>query len=162
MPAPRPAVPRNSPAPVTAAVVVRWAVFTCALVPAVLVWNGIPAPGAISATLGLAAVTWACRTLLRRAEHGAAGAPGTADEGAAERVGRRGSPGPAPRAPLPGSRPPRVLHYAVAAPRTARYEAAVPRAAWRRGAVPGTSWYEGAATGTHGEGRNGGANTPVD
>ncbi|MEV6024233.1 hypothetical protein [Streptomyces sp. NPDC052036] len=52
--------------------VVRWAWFTCVLVPVVLVWSGTSVAGAISATLGLTAVTWACRALLRQSELGAA------------------------------------------------------------------------------------------
>ncbi|MFF4958420.1 hypothetical protein [Streptomyces sp. NPDC001222] len=77
MSAPRPAsrnrpAPRNRPTSETAAVLVRWAWFTCALVPVVLVWSGTSVAGAISATLGLTAVTWACRALLRQSELGAA------------------------------------------------------------------------------------------
>ncbi|GAA3061592.1 hypothetical protein GCM10017562_28420 [Streptomyces roseofulvus] len=50
--------------------VVRWAVFCCALVPLVLVAFGTSLGGAGGAALGLAAVTAACRLLLRRAERG--------------------------------------------------------------------------------------------
>ncbi|MGW1161860.1 hypothetical protein ACWD5Q_24890 [Streptomyces sp. NPDC002513] len=71
MSAPRPA-PGDRSAPDTATVVVRWAWFTCGLVPVVLVWSGTSVAGAISATLGLTAVTWACRALLRQSERGAA------------------------------------------------------------------------------------------
>ncbi|MGY0024208.1 hypothetical protein [Streptomyces sp. cg35] len=51
---------------------VRWAVFSCFLVPLVLVGYGISAAGAAGAALGLAAVTAACRVLLRQSERGAA------------------------------------------------------------------------------------------
>ncbi|MCX5075279.1 hypothetical protein OHA84_14330 [Streptomyces sp. NBC_00513] len=48
--------------------VVRWAVFSCLLVPVVLVVYGTSFGGAAVATLGLAAVTAACRVLLRHSE----------------------------------------------------------------------------------------------
>ncbi|MFE9564357.1 hypothetical protein ACFYM0_24970 [Streptomyces sp. NPDC006487] len=48
--------------------VVRWAAFSCLLVPVVLVVYGTSFGGAAVATLGLAAVTAACRVLLRRSE----------------------------------------------------------------------------------------------
>ncbi|RAJ82922.1 MULTISPECIES: hypothetical protein [unclassified Streptomyces] len=48
--------------------VVRWAAFSCVLVPLVLVGYGISAAGAAGAALGLAAVTAACRLLLRQSE----------------------------------------------------------------------------------------------
>ncbi|MEU9407868.1 hypothetical protein AB0E08_19610 [Streptomyces sp. NPDC048281] len=81
-PAPRPAprrAPRRTPgarpaprrAPDTAGDVVRWAVFSCALVPVVLLWYGTPPAGAAGTALGLAAVTTACHFLLRRSELGA-------------------------------------------------------------------------------------------
>ncbi|MFF4758985.1 hypothetical protein [Streptomyces sp. NPDC001292] len=56
----------------TAGEVVRWAVFSCALVPAVLLWYGTSFAGAVGAALGLAAVTGACRVLLRHSEREAA------------------------------------------------------------------------------------------
>ncbi|MEU6800696.1 hypothetical protein [Streptomyces neyagawaensis] len=51
---------------------VRWAAFSCVLVPVVLVWYGTSLAGATGAALGLAAVTGVCRVLLRRSERGAA------------------------------------------------------------------------------------------
>ncbi|MET8827531.1 hypothetical protein ABZX40_37380 [Streptomyces sp. NPDC004610] len=54
---------------------VRWAVFSCALVPLVLLWYGTSLAGAAGTALGLAAVTGVCRLLLRRAERRAAAAP---------------------------------------------------------------------------------------
>jgi len=71
VPAPRTA-PRKRPAPDTASDVVRWAAFSCVLVPVVLVYYGTSLAGAISAMLGLTAVTGACRALLRESERGAA------------------------------------------------------------------------------------------
>ncbi|MGW2819496.1 hypothetical protein ACWC24_00595 [Streptomyces sp. NPDC001443] len=61
-----------APAPDTATDVVRWAAFSCVLVPVVLLWYGSSLAGATGTALGLAAVTAACRTLLRRSERGAA------------------------------------------------------------------------------------------
>nr|WP_240495440.1 hypothetical protein [Streptomyces showdoensis] len=49
---------------------VRWAVFCCVLVPVVLVVYGTSLGGAAGTALGLAAVTAACRVLLRRSENG--------------------------------------------------------------------------------------------
>ncbi|MEU9245282.1 hypothetical protein [Streptomyces sp. NPDC048385] len=69
-PGPRRA-PDPRPAPGTADEVVRWAAFSCALVPVVLLWYGTSPAGAAGTALGLAAVTAACRFLLRRSEHGA-------------------------------------------------------------------------------------------
>ncbi|MDX3643813.1 hypothetical protein P1P70_31345 [Streptomyces sp. MB09-02B] len=51
---------------------VRWAAFSCVLVPVVLVWYGTSLAGATGAALGLAAVTGVCRVLLRQSERGAA------------------------------------------------------------------------------------------
>ncbi|MFE1442122.1 hypothetical protein [Streptomyces sp. NPDC058739] len=48
--------------------VVRWAAFSCVLVPVVLVGYGTSLAGAAGAALGLAAVTAVCRVLLRRSE----------------------------------------------------------------------------------------------
>jgi hypothetical protein len=55
--------------------VVRWAAFSCVLVPVVLLWYGTSLAGATGTALGLAAVTAVCRVLLRRSEHGAARSP---------------------------------------------------------------------------------------
>jgi hypothetical protein len=52
--------------------VVRWAVFSCVLVPLVLLWYGASLAGAAGTALGLAAVTGVCRVLLRQSERGAA------------------------------------------------------------------------------------------
>ncbi|MEU2061787.1 hypothetical protein [Streptomyces sp. NPDC013455] len=77
--------PRSSseprPAPDTAGDVIRWAAFSCVLVPVVLVWYGTSLAGAAGAALGLAAVTAACRVLLRRSER-------CAERCAAQRGGR--------------------------------------------------------------------------
>ncbi|MEU0744369.1 hypothetical protein [Streptomyces sp. NPDC006134] len=54
---------------------VRWAAFSCVLVPVVLLWFGTSLAGAAGTALGLAAVTGACRVLLRRSERCAAGPP---------------------------------------------------------------------------------------
>ncbi|MET7618076.1 hypothetical protein [Streptomyces sp. NPDC005408] len=51
---------------------VRWAAFSCVLVPVVLVVYGTSVGGAAAAALGLAAVTAACRVLLRQSERSAA------------------------------------------------------------------------------------------
>ncbi|MFD9000503.1 hypothetical protein ACFV0T_05875 [Streptomyces sp. NPDC059582] len=60
------------PTPDTVTDVVRWAAFSCVLVPVVLLWFGSSLAGATGTALGLAAVTSACRVLLRRSERGAA------------------------------------------------------------------------------------------
>jgi hypothetical protein len=65
--------PRSSgdprPAPDTVGELIRWAAFSCVLVPVVLLWYGTSLAGA---ALGLAAVTAVCRVLLRRSERCAA------------------------------------------------------------------------------------------
>ncbi|MER6470143.1 hypothetical protein [Streptomyces collinus] len=70
MPRPRPSAPR--PAPDTTSDVIRWAAFSCVLVPVVLVWYGTSLAGAAGTAFGLAAVTAVCRVLLRRSERCAA------------------------------------------------------------------------------------------
>ncbi|GAA2898304.1 hypothetical protein [Streptomyces mexicanus] len=52
--------------------VVRWAAFSCVLVPVVLLWYGTSLAGATGTALGLAALTGVCRVLLRQSERGAA------------------------------------------------------------------------------------------
>lgn len=64
--------PPAPPATDTVSDVVRWAAFSCVLVPVVLLWYGTSLAGAAGTALGLAAVTGACLVLLRRSERGAA------------------------------------------------------------------------------------------
>lgn len=52
---------------------VRWAAFSCFLVPVVLLWCGTSFAGAVGTALGLAAVTGVCRLLLRRTGSGSRG-----------------------------------------------------------------------------------------
>ncbi|MFE3017402.1 hypothetical protein [Streptomyces sp. NPDC059256] len=71
--------------------VVRWAGFSCLLVPVVLVVYGTSVGGAAAASLGLVAVTAVCRVLLRRSERIAAAAgahPTGRDRGARGAVDR--------------------------------------------------------------------------
>ncbi|MGM0353250.1 MULTISPECIES: hypothetical protein [Streptomyces] len=68
----RPRSPVAGPPQDTVGDLVRWAAFSCVLVPLVLVWYGTSLAGATGAALGLAAVTAACRALLRRSERHAA------------------------------------------------------------------------------------------
>jgi hypothetical protein len=86
--------------------VVRWAAFSCVLVPVVLVWYGTSLAGATGAALGLAAVTGVCRVLLRQSERGAARA---ADESAAH-------PPAAPADPVAEDRTPRRGRHGRPAP----------------------------------------------
>ncbi|GAB2953316.1 hypothetical protein GCM10023080_010030 [Streptomyces pseudoechinosporeus] len=72
--------------------VVRWAAFSCVLVPVVLVGYGTSLAGAAGTALGLAAVTAACRALLRRSERYAAG-PVTEKRTASRRRRIRGGTG---------------------------------------------------------------------
>nr|WP_267243961.1 hypothetical protein [Streptomyces sp. PR69] len=92
---------------------VRWAAFSCLLVPVVLVVYGSSVGGAAATALGLAAITTACRVVLRHSERAAArtasraarppvaGAPGESAP-RAHRSGRHGAT--RPRRPL--SHPP--------------------------------------------------------
>jgi len=75
MPAPhaKTETPRPTTPPQDAANdVVRWAAFSCVLVPVVLLWYGTSLAGAAGTALGLAAVTAVCRLLLRQSERVAA------------------------------------------------------------------------------------------
>ncbi|MEU5535258.1 hypothetical protein [Streptomyces sp. NPDC020362] len=67
MPGPRSAREPH-PTPDTTSDVIRWAAFSCVLVPVVLVWYGTSLGGAAGTFLGLAAVTAVCRVLLRHSE----------------------------------------------------------------------------------------------
>lgn len=67
-----PGHPASPTAPDTASDVVRWAAFSCVLVPVVLLWYGTSLAGTAGTALGLAAVTGVCRVLLRQSERGAA------------------------------------------------------------------------------------------
>ncbi|MFF4542847.1 hypothetical protein [Streptomyces sp. NPDC001435] len=67
MSGPRPTTERR-PAPDTVSELVRWAAFSCVLVPVVLLWYGTSLAGATGTALGLAALTGACRFLLRHSE----------------------------------------------------------------------------------------------
>ena len=69
--APKTTSPPN-PTPDTSTDVVRWAAFSCVLVPVILLWYGTSLAGAAGTALGLAAVTAVCRLLLRQSERCAA------------------------------------------------------------------------------------------
>ncbi|MFF1696554.1 hypothetical protein ACFVXC_23570 [Streptomyces sp. NPDC058257] len=71
--------------------VVRWAAFSCVLVPVVLVGYGTSLAGAAGSALGLVAVTGVCRLLLRQSERGAAR---LIEEQGDDRRGRHGRAGP--------------------------------------------------------------------
>ncbi|QFQ97605.1 hypothetical protein F9278_16800 [Streptomyces phaeolivaceus] len=90
---PQPPHDAPAPAPDTATDVVRWAAFSCVLVPVVLVWYGTSLAGATGAALGLAAVTGVCRVLLRQSERGAARAARTARSMTEDRTPRHGRRG---------------------------------------------------------------------
>ncbi|MEU8932953.1 hypothetical protein AB0D30_24115 [Streptomyces sp. NPDC048409] len=94
--------PRPKPEPHSAqdaaSDVVRWAAFSCVLVPVVLLWYGTSPAGAAGTTVGLTAVTVACRYLLRRSErplppgtepHGEPGTPHRAPRRAPHRAPRQ-------------------------------------------------------------------------
>ncbi|MFF3405852.1 hypothetical protein ACFYW8_06490 [Streptomyces sp. NPDC002742] len=120
--------------------VVRWAAFSCVLVPVVLLWCGTSLAGAAGAALGLAAVTGACLVLLRRSERGAAllaeerRGPSRSRRRTPQRRGRHGRTGP-------GS---------------------TGGAGRGRGAGTGADPRGGSGTGVHRGGRRGGGNKPVD
>ncbi|TLQ45801.1 hypothetical protein FEF34_24900 [Streptomyces marianii] len=58
----------GTPAGDSAGEVVRWATFGCVVVPVVLVAYDTSVGGAVAVAAGLAAVTGACRALMRRSE----------------------------------------------------------------------------------------------
>ncbi|WP_336323801.1 hypothetical protein [Streptomyces lavendofoliae] len=87
----QPSTPAPSSASESASDVVRWAAFSCALVPVVLLVYGTSFGGAAGTAVGLAAVTAACRVLLRRSER------------VAEEDGRRVAPHRAGRHSRPGA-----------------------------------------------------------
>jgi len=60
--------PENRPGDDRTTGLIRWAAFTCVLVPVVLLWYGTSLAGTAGTALGLAAVTAVCRLLLRRSE----------------------------------------------------------------------------------------------
>jgi uncharacterized membrane protein YgcG len=92
-PRPRSEAPRaTSPGQESANAVVRWAAFSCVLVPVVLLWCGTSLAGAAGTALGLAAVTAVCRILLRQSERGAARL--LAKEQASRRAAQHGRPRP--------------------------------------------------------------------
>lgn len=68
---------------------VRWAAFSCFLVPVALLWYGASFAGTAGTAVGLTAVTAVCRLLLRRSEHLAARPSGG---GRPVRGGRRRRP----------------------------------------------------------------------
>lgn len=73
MPGPhRPAQPTPAPSRDGVTDLVRWAAFSCFLVPVALLWYGTSFAGTTGTALGLAAVTGVCRLLLRRSERLAA------------------------------------------------------------------------------------------
>lgn len=149
---PAPATP--PPGPDTASEVVRWAAFSCVLVPVVLVGFGTSLAGAAGTALGLAAVTGACRVLLRQSERVAARlhaeeppppGPGTAGPAAATapRTTITAAPGVAA-----GVAPKRPAGRGTPAPRIAATGAAEKRAATRGEAAHGTAATGEAARGT--------------
>ena len=64
--------PESRPGDERSTDLIRWAAFSCALVPVVLLWYGTSPARAAGTALGLAAVTAVCRLLLRRSERYAA------------------------------------------------------------------------------------------
>ncbi|MEU9354112.1 hypothetical protein AB0D65_24870 [Streptomyces griseoloalbus] len=80
-PGPTPERDRTTrPARDTVTDLVRWAAFSCLLVPVVLLWCGSSLAGAAGVACGLAAVTGACRLLMRRSQRAAARPPSESPE----------------------------------------------------------------------------------
>ncbi|MFI1038321.1 hypothetical protein [Streptomyces hygroscopicus] len=92
----RPRVPSPARAPVQSTAsdavseVIRWAAFSCAVVPVALLMCGLPPDVAAGAAAGLAAVTAASRALLRHSERVAARLDA---DGASPHRGRHGRTG---------------------------------------------------------------------
>ncbi|MGW1673696.1 hypothetical protein [Streptomyces sp. NPDC002324] len=145
-----PRTPERAPQPAPhladpATDVVRWAAFSCVLVPVVLVWYGTSLAGATGAALGLAAVTGVCRVLLRQSERGAARAA---------------------RATAAHPRAPRTTpaHATSARTTSARTTSASSMAARSvaEDRAPQRGRHGRPASGAHRGGRNSGPSTPVD
>ncbi|MFE4664064.1 hypothetical protein ACFRI7_08860 [Streptomyces sp. NPDC056716] len=141
-PAPRtppPAAPGAAADP--AGDVVRWAVFSCTLVPLVLLWYGTSLAGAAGTALGLAAVTGACRVLLRRSERRARATAGEEPSPSLPRhPGKEPSPSPH-RHPVEGPPPP--ARQAGAGRGTAPGAAGNPPHAWETPRHPGGNGLSG-------------------
>ncbi|MGV9554906.1 hypothetical protein [Streptomyces sp. NPDC003401] len=89
MPSSRP-TPETRPGDDRTTELIRWAAFSCVLVPVVLLWYGTSLAGTAGTAVGLTAVTAACRLLLRRSERYAARLPdGGRPPRAPYREGRR-------------------------------------------------------------------------
>ncbi|MER7764494.1 hypothetical protein [Streptomyces sp. NPDC097619] len=88
---PRPPQPVH-PSGESADDVVRWAAFSCLLVPVVLVVYGTSYGGAAVATLGLVVVTAVCRVMLRHAEKNERAAARVLAERPGDRRRRRARP----------------------------------------------------------------------
>ncbi|MBZ4319313.1 hypothetical protein JNW98_08025 [Streptomyces sp. SCA2-4] len=126
--------------------VVRWAAFSCALVPVVLLMCGRSFGGAAGSAAGLVAVTCACHALLRRSERAAGRAPRAVGRGGggarAIRGGRTAGALEAGREETPDGGPGRALEPtgAPAAPHRGRHGRT--GTGTHRGARhPGTSTY---------------------
>ncbi|MCT9005166.1 hypothetical protein ACWGKW_03695 [Streptomyces sp. NPDC054766] len=122
--------------------VVRWAAFSCVLVPVVLLWYGTSLAGASGTALGLAAVTGACLVLLRQSERGAA-LLAEEQQGASRSRARRRTPRQRGRHGRTGP-------------------GSTGGAGRGRGAGPGADPRGGSGTGVHRGGRHSGGNKPVD
>ncbi|WRZ92763.1 hypothetical protein OHB54_29170 [Streptomyces sp. NBC_01007] len=122
--------------------VVRWAAFSCVLVPVVLLWYGTSLAGASGTALGLAAVTGVCLVLLRQSERGAALL--------AEEQRGASRPRACRRTPQQRGRHGRTGPGSTGGARRGR------------GAGPGAGPRGGSGTGVHRGGRHSEGNKPVD
>ncbi|WRZ41601.1 hypothetical protein OG915_28315 [Streptomyces sp. NBC_00151] len=129
--------------------VVRWAAFSCVLVPAVLLWYGSSLAGAAGTALGLAAVTGVCVILLRQSERGAAL---LADE-------QRGTSHPRRRAPRQRGRHGRTGTGSTGATGVTRVTGAT---GYGSGAGPRVAPWGGSGTGVHRGARHTGGSKSVD